>query len=225
MTTLNAKILLYLGVQSIRCHYCICSLIISSIAGALSSPAIDFVPTEVQRLREFPVLLPLPDLVCPVHRQGLVNLGNAAERPVKAGFGPRVPQSRILPDQVLALAEHGEESSPQGAAERSAELVVVAPVVVGAAAAIGRLGKLEERILIPSQIQKFSSELLVSAAQLQEVWDFEPGPVPDLVADSVDFVDGLMHERGNLAGNHSDLPLLGPGHKLISFCHNSNVFQ
>ena len=77
--------------------------------------AIDFVPTEVQRLREFPVLLPLPDLVSPVHRKGLVNLGNAAERAVKAGFGPRVLESWILPDQLLALAEHGEESFPQGA--------------------------------------------------------------------------------------------------------------
>ena len=62
--------------------------------------------------------------------------------------------------------------------------------------------------------------------EVQRLREF-PGllPLPDLVADSVDFVDGLMHERGNLAGNHSDLTLLGPGHKLMSFCHNSNVFQ
>ncbi len=157
--------------------------------------------------------------------KGLIYLSDVVKGPVKTGFGPRILEPRILPDQILALAEHREEPSPQGAAERSTELVVVGPVVVGVTAAIGRLGKLEERILIPSQIQKLSSELLVSAAQLQEVRDFEAGPVPDLVADSVDLADRLMHERGNLAGNHSDLTLLGPGHKLISFCHNSNVFQ
>ena len=54
---------------------------------------------------------------------------------------------------------------------------------------------------------------------------FIPAAGPRLLFDSLDSLHIGPGQFGDQRRNHFDLFLLGPGHKLISFCHNSNVFQ
>jgi hypothetical protein len=49
--------------------------------------------------------------------------------------------------------------------------------------------------------------------------------ITDLVTDAIELLNFVVNVCIKLGGNHTDLAFVGPGDKLIRFCHNKTYFN
>ena len=159
----------------------------------------------------------------PVVLEAVEGISNMVAGLLEVALVPGIPELGILPDQIFANAEHGEEAATEGFAENLSPFGVVP--LTALQAALGRPGILLERILYPAQSQKADSQFFVGLAQLENTTAFLLAPVADAVGLTVDGLQFGMNIICDFAGNHADLAFVGPGYKLIRFCHNKTYFN
>ena len=87
------------------------------------------------------------------------------------------------------------------------------------------MGILLESILDTPQIQEPHCQLFIGLTDPEDVATLINGAVTDTVDETIDSVQFGVKVSGYFAGDHSDLALLGPGHKLIRISHNKKYFN
>ena len=117
------------------------------------SPAIDFIFPELQGLGIVPCLPEVAGIAVPGDFEASVGISEVVAGLLQAAVLPDVLEPRILADQVLAGAEHREESAPKGLFQHIAPFRFP-PVVRRGRAAVGSFGKEQEWFFHLSQVQE-----------------------------------------------------------------------
>ena len=192
------------------------------LALALSS-AIDFVLSEVQSFVVSHRLIGISCAEIPVVLEAVEGIVDKVVGVLEVTPVPGISEPGILPHQVFASTEHGKEAAAKGLAKDISPFGVVPFAAVEAA--LGRPGILPECFLNPAQSHEADGQLFMGLAQLENISAFMLASVANPVFHAADgFKFGLDIVR-HFGGNHPYLAFVGPGYKLIRFCHNSVQFK
>lgn len=163
------------------------------------------------------------EIVPPVDLKAVKWISDIAEGTPEFTFVPVVFEPGVFPDHVFAGAEHCEEPSAERLAKDFAPFGVLP--LAAAQTAPCRLGILSESLFNPPQPKKPHGQFLVRLAQPDDILSLMDAVVADAVGHATDDLQLGMDIVAYFGGNHPDLVLFSPGHKLIRFCHNKMYFK
>ena len=133
---------------------------------------------------------------------------------------------RVLLGQVSAAVVHRKETVFQGSVKEEADIGIIPTVVRAIGNQQSRFCKLEESVLPIADPHKEAGECFVSPAAPDQLIRLGVFAVcPRLILQVLDSLHIGLGQFGNERGDHFDLSLVGPGHKLISFSHNDTVIK
>ena len=128
--------------------------------------------------------------------------------------GGRIPEGGMFPQQPAALTVHREEAAPEGHAENESFVAVAPPEIIDVRHFDGcrRIG-IES---IPDVSDAFveAAQILVSAAQLDQIFRLFPKVEWAEAVDILDPLDERLRHLTHKVGKHADPAVFGPSHQL-----------